>query len=196
MRTRSLIAVAAIAPLLLGVGTASAAKKPPAKKPTCKLVQDATGDGTGTGLGVDGPNDPNFDITYADLATNGKTLTTVLGLTTVDGSSNTSPTGRTYDVVFNVGTTAVTIRAMLAPTGNVWAGGKGTGYVDTAKKEIRINVPLSALAVAIKPGDKLTDLKAATWRWAGTDVSLGKVDAAIGVVPYIAGWPSCVKVGV
>ncbi|MDQ1712983.1 MAG: hypothetical protein QOE45_2433 [Frankiaceae bacterium] len=195
MRTRSLIAVAAIAPLLAGAGTAHAAKKPPPKKPTCKLVQDATADGTGTGLGVDGPNDPNFDITYADLATNTKTLTAVIGLATVDGSGSTSPTGRTYDVVFNRGTTAVTIRAMLEPTGNVWAGGKGTGYIDAAKKEIRINVPLSALAVVIKPGDKLTDLKAATWRWAGPDVSLGKVDSAIGVVPYVAGWPSCVKVG-
>jgi hypothetical protein len=196
MRTRSLVAVAVIAPLLAGVGTAHAAKKPPAKKPVCKLVTDSANDGTGTGTGQTGPNDPNLDIVSADIATNAATLTAVWRLSAVDGSNSSSPTGRSYTMTFTVNDKTTTVRAIISPAGNVWQGGDGTGFVDTKLKEIHLSVPLAKLVIPVKANDKVGSLGASAWRWVGNQsISLGLVDSAASVATYVAGWPSCVKVG-
>jgi hypothetical protein len=197
MRIRSLIAVATVAPLLAGVGAAHAAKKPPVKRPVCNLIPDSAGDGSDLGVGgLHGPNDPNLDILSADVATNATTLTAVIRVAGFSATSDTAPTGRAYDLVFHAGTKNVLVRALVNATGNTWAGGAGTGTVDTAAKEVRISVPLAKLPVPIKVGDKLTELQASTWRWgASTDAAIGSVDTATSVLTYTAGWPSCVKVG-
>ena len=195
MSARKLLAVAAITPLLLGVAAADAApRKPAPKKPTCKLINDRAGDAVAPAAPV--PNDPNLDILSADVATDATRLTAVIRVASLSGEGSTSPTGRSYSLVFNAKGTIVSVDGIVGPTGTTWFSGKGTGTVDPAKKEVRIHVPLSALSVPIKPGDKLLDVKAQTWRWVhGTRVVLGNVDTATTATGYTAGWPSCVKVG-
>jgi hypothetical protein len=198
MRIRSLIAVATVAPLLAGVGSAHAAKRPPVKKPVCKLVTDATGDGTGTGTAAAGPNEPALDIVSADVATNATMLTAVFRVASLSGATDTAPTGRTYELSFKSGTTTITVRAVISKAGNTWQDGKGSGIVDTAGNEIRVSVPLSTLGVPVKTGDKLTDLVANSFRSmaaGGNAVVIGKADGATGATPYVAAWPSCIKVG-
>lgn len=201
MRTRSLVAAAAITPLLLSVGTAyaakPAAKKPPVRKPVCNLVTDAKSDATGTGFGSGGPNDPALDIVTADIATDATRLTAVIRVAGLSGSTDTSPTGRGYDVTFSVKGTTIAIRGVLSPAGDRWMDGNGTGVADKTKNEVRITVPLAKFSVPIKPNDVLTGLRANTWRYVGgsANVPMGRVDDAASAKTYTAGWPSCVKVG-
>jgi hypothetical protein len=197
MRTRSLVAAAAIAPLLLGAGAAHAAKPKPKPKPVCNLIADAKGDATGTGFGNNGPNDPALDIVSADLATDATRLTAVIRVAALAGSTDTAPTGRGYDVTFSVKGTTFAVRGVLSPAGDRWYDGNGTGVVDKAKNEIRITVPLAKFSVAIKPNDVLTGLKANTWRYVGgtANVPMGRVDDAATGATYKVGSPSCVKVG-
>jgi hypothetical protein len=166
------------------------------KKPTCNLVTDARGDATGTGLPVSAPNDGNLDIIGADLATNATTMTGVIRVASFSTADTSAPTGREYQVVYTVGTATGSINAVISPSGTSWAGGKGQGAIDTAKHEIHISVPLAALAVPVPAKAKLTAIGAATWRVGTTDqIALGNVDKAQSASSYIAGWPSCVKVG-
>jgi hypothetical protein len=189
---RGAIVVATLA-LLTPAWQAHAAAK---KKPACHLVADAAGDATGTGLPVGAPNDANLDIVGADIATNATTLTAVVRLASLAAGDSSAPTGREYQVVFNVGTTTSSVDAVISPSGTSWAGGIGKGVVDAAKKEIRISVPLSALDVPIKPKTPLTKVGARTYRVLGSDqILLGNTDSADSSSTYIAGWPSCVKVG-
>src|SRR3712207_5332501 len=140
MPARKILAVATVAPLLFGVAAADAApkKKPAPKKPVCNLIKDAKGDATGTGSPAAGPNDPNLDILTADVATNASTLTAVFRLSAFGSAEDSSPLGRTYTFSFVAGTQTVSLRTVVSQAGNVWAGGNGTGTVDTAKKEVRV----------------------------------------------------------
>lgn len=199
---RKTLAAVAVVPLLVGVAAADAAPKArpkPKPKPACNLIKDAKGDATdnGTGRAVATPNDPNLDLLSADVATNATTLTAVFRLASVDGTGNNSPTGRAYNLSFLAKSTVIEIEALVGP-GNLhkWADDKGKGTIDTGKKEIRVHVPLSALPVQIKPGDKFTEMKASTWRWVGiTPISLGQADNGVATTPYSASYPSCVAVG-
>lgn len=199
MSTRKLVALAAVAPLVLGVTAADAAtkKKPAPKKPVCNLVVDPAGDAKGLPVGGDsGPNDPNLDILSADVVTNATTLTGVFRLAAVDGSGDTSPTGRGYELAFKVNGQAVGLLSTIGPDGSTWANGLGTGRIVPATKEIVFSVPIAQLSTPIKPGAKLTDITVNTWRRVtATGTGLGRVDTATGPKPYEAAWPSCVKAG-
>lgn len=207
MTTRRILAVAALVPLVASVAAAEAApRRKPKPKPipkVCNLVKDdATNDGTGIGNGFPAvaPNDPTLDVLSADVASNATTLTAVIRLASVDfaPTQGSAQTGHAYDVTFMARGTAVVVRGVIAPTGESWAGGKGKGTVDKVKKEVRIHVPIASLAVPFKPNEKLTELRATSWRWVGSvgEVTLGLVDRANGVAPYTASAPSCVTVGV
>lgn len=194
MSTRKLLALAAIAPLVLGVAAADAAAKKPAPKPVCKLLTDGAADATGTGTTVAGPNDPNLDLVSVDVATNATTLTAVIRLTAFGSNGDTSPYGRAYDVAYVVNGKSTTLRSVIGPAATTWANGLGTGSV--VGNEIHVHVPLAKLPVPLKPGTKLTDLGATSYRWvAGTDAVVSVSDRANGGKPYVAGYPSCVKVG-
>ncbi|HEU0131966.1 MAG TPA: hypothetical protein VFQ85_13330 [Mycobacteriales bacterium] len=197
MPTRKLLALAAVTPLVLTAPVAHAATKPKPKKPVCNLIKDGASDGTGTATGAAGPNDPNLDILGADIATNAKTLTTLIRLSAVDGSGDTSPAGRSFTVSFTVNKKDVSLRASIGPNNlNTWPNG-GTGAVDTKTKSVRFSVPLSSLNVPIKANDKFTNLDVKSWRWvSGGNVALGVVDDASSTATYLSAWPSCVKVGV
>jgi hypothetical protein len=198
MSTRKLVALAAIAPLVLGVTAADAAvKKPAPKKPVCKLVNDPAGDAKGLPVGGDsGPNEPTLDIVSADVATNATTLTGVFRMSALDASGDTSPGGRGFELAFKANGQTVGLISVVGPAEQTWANGLGTGHIVTNTKEIIFSVPLSKLPTKIKPGTKLTEITVNTWRRvSGTQLVLGRVDTAKAAAAYEASWPSCVKVG-
>lgn len=200
MRTRQIVAVAALVPLVAGVAPADAAKRrpPPPRKPVCQQIKDAPNDATDNGTAaVPTQNDPSSDILSADVATNGTWLTVALRLASVEPNTTNAPTGRAYDVSFLAGGRVTTIRAKVSPAGNDFFNGKGQGSIDTATNTVYTHVKLADLGITLKPTDKLEQLKATTQRWVGTTNSgLGVVDSAVGVAPYALGWPTCLpKVG-
>lgn len=189
------LATAAVIGLVVPAAAAGqhATKK---RKPVCNLVKDGSGDATGTGTAVTGPNDGNLDIVGADVATNARTLTAVVRLAALSSSDSNSPGGREYQVVFTVGTATTGVDAVVGPTGTATASGGGTALVDAAKKQVRISVPLSALEVKVAPSTPLTRIGARTYRVLGNDqIVLGNTDSADSASSYTPGWPSCVKVG-
>jgi hypothetical protein len=197
MKTTKLIALAALVPLFAGVTQAQAAtkkKKPP--KPACFLINDAKGDATGTGTGTPGPNDPNLDLMSVDVASNASQLSAVFRLDALDATDNYAPTGRAFDVAFTVAGTSQNMRTYVYPGGITPPTG-GTASIVAASKELHVTVPLSYFGkVSVKPGTKLTNLQASSWRYvANAPVTLGVVDQAAGNAVYVAGYPSCVKVG-
>jgi hypothetical protein len=108
-----------------------------------------------------------------------------------------APTGREYRVTFQVGDRVAEITADLTPAGTTWNGGTGRGVVDMKKKQIRISVPLTKLDVRVRPGTQLKAISALTFRVGFTkDVALGLVDSARSSKTYVAGYPTCFKVGV
>lgn len=208
MRVRLLTAVAVCAALTGG----SAALAAPAAKPSCNLVQDEKGDGTGF-LQTDQdylPNDPNLDLVSGDIASNAKTVTAVIRLDALALSDSNAPTGRAYYANFTVGDTELFLAARLDSAGAaIFTGGyidttrtglgDAQGIVDTKKKEVRIWAPLALFASqqAIKPGMKIFDLNLLSQRYVG---AAGKgvtpsADEAVGGKVYTAGAPSCVAVG-
>ena len=193
MSVRTIAALAATTPLLLGVAAVDAAPRPK-PKPVCNLIVDAKGDAVAPAAPM--PNDPNLDILSADIATNATTLTAVLRIADLSGKGDTSPTGRAYTFVFTARGHVVSVEGIVGPSGVTWAGGKGSGTIDSKKNEVRVHIPLSTLPVQVKAGDKLNGLKAHTWRWVhGTRVVIGNVDTGVTNTAYTAGAPSCVKVG-
>ena len=199
MRTRQIVAIAALVPLVAGVAPADAARRKPApRKPVCYQIKDAPGDATDNGTAaVPMQNDPSSDILSADVATNGTWLTAAIRVASVEPNTANAPTGRAYDLSFLAGGRVTTIRAKVGPTGNDFFNSKGQGRVDTATNTIYTHVKLADLGITLKPTDKLEQLKATTQRWVGTTTSgLGIVDSAVGVAPYALGWPTCLpKVG-
>ncbi|HWL37274.1 MAG TPA: hypothetical protein VNQ77_13915 [Frankiaceae bacterium] len=193
--TKTLAAAAAVS-LLLGVSAAEAAKPKP-KKPVCNIVKDAKDDATGNGSGIFAtPNEPTLDIVSADVATNANMLTAVFRLAALEATPSTAPTGRMFNLTFTARGTTVTVDARVNPVGNVWNRGKGSGIVDPAKKEVRLHVPFSALPFPLKANEKITNLRASSWRWgANQDITLGLVDDVQTKSSYVHAWPSCVKVG-
>ena len=200
MRTRHIVAVAALVPLVAAVAPADAAKRkpPPPRKPVCLQIKDAPDDATGNGTGAaPTPNDPSSDIVSADVATNATWLTAVIRLASVDENLTNAPTGRAYTLTFLAGGRVQTVRAKISPAGAEYFDGKGQGAVDAAAKTIVVHAKLADFTAPIKPNAKLEQLKVTTQRWLGSSTaSLGVVDTAVGVAPYVVGWPTCLpKVG-
>ena len=197
---RKILATAAIVALVAGVSAADAAprrRKPAPPKPVCKIIQDAKGDAT-EWIFTTGPNDPALDMISADLVTDATRVTAVWRMDKLTGDSTSWGVGRGFQTSFKVRGETLILQAVAAPNGNLWQNGAGTGTVDTAKNEVRMTVPIAKLRLPVKPGEKLTDIVATTWRTSGnTEFKVGRSDTANAVTPfyYVAGHPSCVKVG-
>lgn len=173
-----------------------------AAKPVCDLLVGAPGQATEGPNGTSLPNDPYLNILSADIATNATELTVVFRLSALPTSATGdpySPAGRQYEFVFHVGTSFAAVDAVLSPIGNQFAGGTGTGVVDTATAQLHVTVPLASLPVKIQPGTALTGLVATSSRWVGNSdtlgIDLGLADKVTSARTYIAGTPSCVPVG-
>ncbi len=211
IRLRPLLALSLCAGLVGGLGLTAASAAP---KPACNLVTDDKGDAS---LLV-APNDASLDIISADVGTNAKKLTAVLRLDKFTAVSPSSPLGRGYYVLFstpkaefpiylNVQITPDltrfawgTLETLPSGSGSYVRKGAATGTIDTAKNELRVTVPLAEMNVVakLKPGVKLTDLKASTTSVLGTSVTGGlvaTVDEAEGSNAYSVGAATCVPVG-
>lgn len=211
---RPALALALCASAVAG-GVASAAGAKPAAQPSCNLMVDDKGDAQFLGAV---PNDPNLDITSADVASDAKTVTAVLRLAAFGATDPQSPLGRGYYVLFNAPGSEFPIyfnmqitpdltrfawgdlEKLATGSGSYKKKGDATGVIDTAKGEIRISVPVSDVKAvgAVAPGSKLTNISAAATAVLGTSATGGlvsTVDDATSAKPYIAGSPSCVKPG-
>jgi hypothetical protein len=200
--------------LVGGALTAEAAPKKKAKTvpPVCNLVQDAKGDATQLYILGEGsvPNEPALDIVSADVASNGKQMTTAIRVDKLARNSNGSPYGNIWYVYFNVGGIDFFTQAQSPRIGDVFSVGyvspdtgirtalpdnTATGMVDLDKNEVRVTFNLAQLTpqATAKPGSKITGLRGLTNRSAVRIVL--QSDEAIGSKSYVEGSPSCVAVG-
>ena len=192
-----LLAVVAI------VGSGVSAGAAPAK-PVCNLVTDP----------ADLPDSPSLDVRSADVATDGKNLTAVVRVTDVDSTADPkTATGRNWRLSFTVDTRRILLNVNDGPAGMYDGSDAGaTVSVNPAANEVRYTVPLAKLAsrylVSITPGrSKLTNFEAGSD--SGVTIPQDAKDA-VGLnfqswgfpdntkpsaVSYLAGAPSCVKVG-
>lgn len=204
-------ATAAAAVLTLAcTGLASAATRRPAP-PACNLLRDPKADATEFYIAGEGtaPNDPAADIVSADVASNGKQLTTVLRVDKLAKSGTTAPTGYVWYAYFTVAGQEFYTQAKSDPTGDTFTVGytdanglrtalkdsTAKGVVDVAKNEVRATFNVSQLAelAAFKKGGKITGLRALTNR--GFVRVVFQADEADGGKTYVDGTKSCVTVG-
>jgi hypothetical protein len=178
-----------------------------APKAACNLVTDKAGDGL-----VD---QGALDVISADIATNKKTVTTVVRVANADLSKGTIPTGAKIQFTFTAGDQALFTGVTYDPVNGLdgyWGHQGDTGgviegsvtpVVDAAKKEIRVSVPRGAYSTAdLKPGVELTKLGANADVIVATpkQVIQGNLrpfsnDTATSPQTYVAGARSCVAVG-
>lgn len=152
-----------------------------APKPVCNTITDPKGDTFAIraqdGQGAYGPQEDALDIVSADLASDGKVVTAVVRLASLNRAIATSPAGFTVGVDFLIGSSAthvvrlqgvhtrdggdrfeVSAKATNAvPNSPSTYVGQVTGVVDQKKGEVRISAPAALLATygAIKAGAKL-----------------------------------------
>jgi len=226
-------AALAVAIAASGLTAAEAAKKP---APVCNLVTDDKNDtfafrSQDNALPVVGsptrgtPYDASFDITSADVASDGKVITAAIRVENI-GSAATSPQGRGFAFDFLLPTSEFqgSLRAVLingqapyfeatykdpsVPNGPSTFLATATGVVDEKKKEIRITAPVAVFAelgpivkgTLITPaGDAATSGRAVppSPGVAGQPIATRYVFADVATVskPYRAGTLSCVTPG-
>lgn len=207
-----LSAVASASPTHQGSQAGADSKKKP--KPVCNLVTDATDDAKSP-VGV---NDPSLDIISADIATNKTRLTAVIRVAKLTtGTDTQSPSGRYWSVSMAVpGANAgqLVLGVSDGPFGARDADGLGGKVkLTSATNSISVTYSLKSLASAFHAHllygkTRLTQFVASSssqiqWPAAGGLTTLANPTGAsdhapeVGVSPavYVAGGPSCVKVG-
>ena len=212
MNLRTAVLVAAATTLALGaVAPATAApKKKKVAPPVCNLVLDDKGD-------VPAP-DGALDVVSADVASDGRKITGVIRLAgDPDGTSPTSPTGRTYNLQFSgqSATREVFLGFLYSPTAQAGTygyhdeatginNGLGTSTVKIVGNDLYMTVPVSVFAEygKFKVGNRITGFSVTTGRMVGAYASSTAYaynslagDTASGAKAYTVGARSCVKVG-
>lgn len=160
------------------------------------------------------PNVAAYDITYADIATSRTTFTGVIHVLKLATSTQLAPTGMEWRFDFTVGGTQLFVQAIVdnVAGSTILAAARGrVGYIDSsahtlsnfvpvldlARSEVRMTLPLSALAgaVRIKPGSRVSDLVASAGRFYNLGVmSISEADDhGWANDDYIAGAHSCVR---
>jgi len=203
MRLRTALSISALSLAALAPQASAA--------PSCNLIEDAKGDATQLYILGEGsvPNEPALDIVSADVASNGKQMTTAIRVDKLARNSSGSPYGNIWYVYFSVGGIEFYTQAQSPLTGDVFTVGyiadtglrtalpdnTATGVVDLEKNEVRVTFNLAQLATQApaKPGSKITGLRGLTNRSAVRVVL--QSDEAIGAKSYVEGSPSCVVVG-
>jgi hypothetical protein len=214
---RPVVCLAAVA-ALVGAGTAGAAVKKPVVKPVCNLVTDPAGDAS---LQDPLPVDDGEDIVGGDVASDAKNFTAVIRLKDVS-SSGLGQLGRDIQMQFDLA--GAVAKVWIGYTTSAYGGdafqygliaqgeggvtsptGDAVGIIDTAKNEIRMTVPVSALngLGKAKPGAKVSNISVTGSQLVGLAPnptgtygfeSLA-VDEAAATKSYVAGQLSCVKPG-
>ncbi|MDX6197205.1 MAG: hypothetical protein QOJ79_356 [Actinomycetota bacterium] len=187
---------------------------------SCRLIQDAAGDGNdqlnGTRLG---PNEPDLDIVSADIASNARSVTTVVRLSNLGTALEAAGRRNLYRFFFQLGSRheyVVTLAtrsldgeqfSVIVPTEGSDVPGTdtavpATGTFDVAHNEVRVTIPLS-LASGNHNMPHQTyfhNLVADTYRGIGTEAAGGanastSIDYASTDRRYLAGSSSCVHIG-
>lgn len=201
--SRRALVVLVVAASLVG-GTVSAGAAPAKPKPACNLLTDP----------ADMADSPSLDVRSADIATDAKQLTYVIRVTDVDATSDPkTASGRQWQLAFMVDGRRILLSVVDGPTGLYDGSGNGASVrLDPATNEVRYTLPLAKIAstylVTITPGrTKLSNYLATTDSGLTLPEGSGSVtglnfqswgfpDNGTGSgVPYLAGAPSCVKVG-
>jgi len=201
-----LSATIAVALVSAGAASATVKKKKPAPKPAppvCYLVKTTAG----------GVTDPSLDITSADVATDATRITVVFRVAKLTtGTDTTSPFGRQWTLSFTIDGHLVSFNIYDGPFGTMTSYPGQAPVFDTTKNEIRFTTTLSQLAnTSATPeirnkSSVLTAFKVSSEETVegpdvpgalhgGTLFGLQQADAAQSARSYIAGQPSCVKVG-
>ncbi|MDP9100988.1 MAG: hypothetical protein M3N21_02430 [Actinomycetota bacterium] len=224
------VAVLGLTCVVAASGVADAARKPKPKPipPVCNLITDPAGNAyafdPGSPVPPQGATD-ELDVLSADVATDGKNLTTVIRVKKAGTSSTTAPTGMQWQFGFTNQGVIFSTSVSSSPTGGltgIWAvrttasntiSGTVTPVIDTTANEIRATVPLADLAAkaSFVPGHKLESLTVTTAGAVivpdpsghtltkyGTLATLQNPvsgQSITGSRDYIIGSPSCVAVG-
>ena len=209
---RPAVAMLLVASVVAG-GAASAApkKKPKPAPPICNQIVDPKGDATAGAISAS--NEPSWDVVSADIASDAKTLTTVIRVDKLAKSTQSDPLGSQWRFDFFVGETNLYTQATSTPFGDRFVVGYTdttshaitnpavTGVFDEAKNEVRVSAPLSAFDAQAKipPGTSLTQLAASAGDFVntagGNPSGSFQADDAAGAKPYITGTATCVVVG-
>jgi hypothetical protein len=188
-------------------GYADAAAKP---KPICNNVSDPAGDVGLYGATGNTPDDA-LDIRSGDLGSNAKGVTAAIRLAKLSSPAPTSPGAAVYELrfehrksgevytlwasitggqaTFGVGTVDTSASAEMAVS-----TGTATGVVDTAKNEIRIFAPYSALGGA-KVGVKASIDGIVVKRGVPTNYYGRYADEGAASKSFLLGAATCVKLG-
>jgi hypothetical protein len=199
---------AAFAALLCAsVAIGGSALAAPAKAgPVCNLVVDDKGDTASAPF----PASDAIDITSADIASDGQTLTAVLRVAKYTPNETATIYGKRYIVAFEgAGLKPMYLTALDYPVGVSYNFGEVTtgttgptytstgtakGAIDAAKGEIKISVSAADLAAAsfgkLAQGGVLKGINAVTFRRVGNQLFPG--DDASTAKKYTVGTPSCV----
>lgn len=203
--TRTCLALVAVSATVL---TGTSAYAGPAA-PVCKLVVDDAGDTASAPF----PASDAIDITSADVASDGTTLTAVLRVAKYTANETATIYGKRYIVAFEgAGLKPMYLTALDYPVGVSYNFGEVTesatgptysstgtakGSIDAAKSEITISVSAADLAAAgfgkLQKGGVLKGINAVTFRRVGNQLFDG--DDASTSKKYTVGAPSCVTVG-
>jgi hypothetical protein len=206
VKIRAAIAVAALGAAALATSAGAAPKK------SCNLAPDPKGDVVATQASeATKTPDAALDLVMGDVGSSKTTVTGVIRLDKLAVPASTSPGGTVYEIrvgtlssdsdytlwanvtsagaTFGVGTVDATTPADL-----VNSTGTATGVVDTAKSEIRISAPLTALG-SPKLGSPLSISDVVVKRSAGNQYYGRFADSQGGGTSYKLGTPTCVPVG-
>lgn len=195
--------VPALCALVLAAAPAQAGRT------VCHLLTDRKGDATQLYVAPEGtgPYDPGLDIRSADVASNGKRITTALRVDAFATSSDSSPLGYVWYVYFTLDGVEFFTQAKASPAGDefsvgyVGAEGVRTALPNSAAKgaftpdrdEIRVTFDAAQLAPVVKwkRGMRFATLRALSNRSVG--VAVLQADEGVNGKPYYDGTPSCVK---
>lgn len=189
--------------------------------PTCPLITDEQGDADAPPVISNGlvkllsSNNPAYDVTSADLASDGHILTLVIRVAQLSTSANLSPTGIFWRFDFTPPQGSPLFAEVVSDTNSSIGGPAGVtaylGYVDgtahlikyvtptldLAKNEVRVRVRLSDFGDH-RPatGSELTALQASGGRWYDLPgFTLGETDdTATTNDNVILGRKTCIRV--
>ncbi len=205
--------------LLLGVACVAGLTAPSyASMPkSCYLVQDKTGDAQDQpNTTPPSPNQPAYDIVSGDVASDQKSITTVIRVAHLGTALDSPGQDSEYHFTFWVGrdSRVVTTYAYRSVDAEKFFFGvapespgtndplsRATGVFDVANNEVRVTVPLTQAAHGrvIRGDTRLTHLGASTWRGYGVESAYTSIasglDTASSRKTYLLGSPSCVAVG-
>lgn len=209
-RTSLLLAAVSVA----GIAAPSTASSP---RFSCRLIQDPVGDAADQpNTQLPGVQQPDLDIISADIASNERSVTTVVRVQNLGTAVDAAGRRNMYRFSFQLGNYGdVVTEAYRGLDGesfdfNVPNEGDdttrpdlpATGVFDVARNEVRVTIPLMDASGRriVWPSTRFKRLAADTFRGVGTStrVALGVmtgVDRANSTRQYRAGSPSCVEVG-